>query len=100
MQHELPAARRFARAGGGYPTWVSERAERRGAAPEPEDVGAGTGATARDAGEEGTPAGAIGETGAFSDTDSEWTALAGETPSEEGAAAGGLRDEGTEDDAA
>ena len=66
---------------------------------EPEDVGAGTGAAARDVGEEGTPAGATGETGALSDTDAEWTALAGDTPTEEGAAGGGVRDEETEDSA-
>ncbi len=76
---------------------MSEREERPSASSEPEDVGAGTGAAARDVGEEGTPGGTIGETGALSDTDSEWTALAGETPTEEGAAASGLRDEGTED---
>ena len=62
------------------------------------DVGAGTGAAARDVGEEGTPAGAIGGTGGLADTDEECSALAGDAPSEEGAAAGGLRDENAADE--
>jgi hypothetical protein len=78
---------------------VGER-EERPSATEPEEVGAGTGAAARDTGEEGTPAGAIGGTGAMSDADDEWTALAGETPTEEGAAGGALRNEGTSEDVA
>ncbi|MBW3592140.1 MAG: hypothetical protein KY396_00415 [Actinobacteria bacterium] len=77
---------------------MSDRGERPGASSEPEEIGAGTGAAARDVGEEGTPAGRLGETGAMSDADDEWTALAGDTPAEEGAAAGAFRDEGTEED--
>lgn len=64
------------------------------------DVGAGTGASARDVGEEGTPAAIESDRGIArtSDEENEWAAIAGGPMSEEGAAAGVLRDEGAEDD--
>ena len=67
-----------------------------------EDVGAGTGATARDMGEEGTPLDLETYPGIGADelTDdrSQWAAVEGETVTEEGASAGELRDEGVREE--
>lgn len=67
-----------------------------------ENVGAGTGAAARDMGEEGTTAGIESDRGVARTTDEgdEWSAVAGGTLSEEGAAAGVLRDEGPTEESA
>ena len=61
----------------------------------PEDVGAGTGVSARDAGEEASPVMPESDEGvtSFTDEDAEWRAIGGGAMTEEGAAAGGLRDE-------
>ena len=60
-----------------------------------EDVGAGTGAAARDMGEEGTTAGLDVQPGSSELTDdaATWTALEGDAPVDEAAAGGPLRDE-------
>ena len=63
---------------------------------EEEGAGAGTGAAARDAGEEGTPASteAIPGAGELTDDAQSWSAVGGgRAMTEEGAAAGPLRDE-------
>jgi hypothetical protein len=67
----------------------------RGSGSDAGDVGAGTGASARDVGEEGTPAAIESERGVARTTDeeNEWSAIAGGPMSEQGAAGGVLRDE-------
>ena len=74
---------------------MSEESENRTGA-ELDDAGAGTGASTRDMGEEGTMPGIESDRAVARTTDQgdEWRAVAGGTMTEEGAASRALRDEG------